>query len=1591
MSSKVVWFALVALAIAVMATEGGVVEKGGPSENKPTPEPQTPQQKAAAKQEAERERYSRHYKARLNAELDVVHDMLLKDGVTFQRDPADKKLFLKKYGPPHTPENLTGRPLSARTDEDGLLRELKETNAVLRAKDSGKNEGQTEDYQWGKHRQGAPLTLDPKTEETNRNLQYLKDNAPVYPVDLEDGSVSDKSRVTNEHPYNIIHAKKIAAAKAARDMTAGIAAHNAEQAHLQPAQTQAPSKVTDLRQEEQLATLSLAERSSVLANKEESDDSNTPVLAANLQADDGLQLPNDHESFVYSFFSEVYRDHYYTTDGELFPGVAKWSGKSKVGRLYSAQVSGSVPLYVFWNQAREDHRLSIKKDIGVTGYTNVGTLGYVYATQVPGSVPLYEFHDKSSDDHMYTTSPKQFEAREKSGTVSFSNAICYVLPVDPQTHTMSQQAMLEQIAKMTDSLLQEEDVDGSPAVDMNSVMAQPNARDTSNMDKMKTDPSNPTATVPQAATKAGNGNGNEATESMSAAAEPELSEEWASATNKLQKYRKHVYVDDSENDLTRGDAPEVVPVYEYYNLYLKDHYYTARYSVLGGGKGDWTIKGAKFWVWNSFESGSVPLYRYWNVKKGDHYYTLQKFKSESYRFQGIAGYVYATPKKDTVPLYRYYNKKAGDHFYTLKRNDADLARRFYDYQGIQAYVFNGAREQLLPQDTEAHNQNLVDMHRYFNDRTHHHFYTTSTEELSGNLLAHGWQAEGVTCRIHPRQSAGMAPLHRYFNLRTLDHYFTTKQVQLKDGWTYDGVQGFVYKTMVKGTVPLYRYYNAKLNDDIFTTHTSEIEERADRGDWLFKGITAYVYPAASQYPTNVYQYYNKDTDDYYYTTNYEIFKAGREGWVLQGTPFAAYSEGQRGTVPLHQYYHPQKYDHMYTTKFFPDGKDGWKYEGIAMYVYANKYNKNAVRLYRFFNPKMNTHYYTTNPNEATQVKPGMYHLKDQSGWFYYGVQAYVENAVASATGNNELAPVTSYFDSRHRTHIYAAGGQKFASSSVASRGVTFRAFVNAGTGRVPIHHYYNKANGANWYSDVRLTGAELAKRGTYSGLSFYIYAKSARNSVPCYLYTSATDSVLSVTPHNNNNNGGKITIDGVSGYKFSGIIGYVMPPHDLTGGNSPRVVFQYYKSSTKEHWYTMDFSLIGTARKGWGLEGTPFRAWPAESKGHVAVYDHFNPSTNTHQFSLSKSKIANHKDPRVLFYVSSNPGKDLQPLYPYTNAKTSDTILVADPSTVVNGVYEKISGWTRSKSVLGYVLKPEQELGEVPPPSTSRPVYSIERTGDAQKLTLSKPKSGGQALFYTFPTEAEHTVPMFEYYNEASKDRLYTTKYFKPGTMGFTGGDIAFYVRHTRGQGTRPLYRFYNKTQKKHLYVLSLKSFIEQKDGSYRVSGSSDKWSYQGVSAFVYVMPQERSEVHQWYNPKTKSHRYTTATKVERGWTDQGAHFFAYTGPRVGTQAVNEYVNSKSGERQITFKNFARLAAGFTRSAKPAFYTFTSHTPGTLPLFRFWNEQLQDNLYTTNVNNMVPTTTPGRFKNLEDNTTGWKKEGIVAYVYTRPSARQLKQ
>ena len=147
---------------------------------------------------------------------------------------------------------------------------------------------------------------------------------------------------------------------------------------------------------------------------------------------------------LYRYYNAGVHDHLYTTDptenGTAAPGEVGNNGFLCEGiecLVYNEEVIETVPLHRYWNEAVEDHLYTTNADeietttcgdVGKNGYRYEGIVGYCFIAQCKRPdytiVPLYRYWNPARQDHFYTI--HQEEANEQEEIIR-EGVACYVL------------------------------------------------------------------------------------------------------------------------------------------------------------------------------------------------------------------------------------------------------------------------------------------------------------------------------------------------------------------------------------------------------------------------------------------------------------------------------------------------------------------------------------------------------------------------------------------------------------------------------------------------------------------------------------------------------------------------------------------------------------------------------------------------------------------------------------------------------------------------------------------------------------------------------------------------------------------------------------------------------------------------------------------------------------------------------------------------------------------------------------------------------------------------------------------------------------
>ncbi len=227
-----------------------------------------------------------------------------------------------------------------------------------------------------------------------------------------------------------------------------------------------------------------------------------------------------------------------------------------------------------------------------------------------------------------------------------------------------------------------------------------------------------------------------------------------------------------------------------------------------------------------------------------------------------------------------------------------------------------------------------------------HFYTTNRQELA-QVAQYNYKFVGTVTTLLAQPIQGTVALKRYYNSATGAHrYFMSNTIDSTKG-TFEGDMGYIDPNPPTDTPhSMYYYVNDSRQDVLFSVD--------DQNLWGY-GLTG------------------PDLDGY--------TRSGTLGWTC-GTQNAI---GDQFT--MYRYYNPRTKHHFLTTSK-KEGDNivknaGYKYEGLAGYLYANAQNNagsSTHPVYRLYKASNDDHFYTTNESEKSFLMTQGYSFEGTMGW-----------------------------------------------------------------------------------------------------------------------------------------------------------------------------------------------------------------------------------------------------------------------------------------------------------------------------------------------------------------------------------------------------------------------------------------------------------------------------------------------------------------------------------------------------------------------------------------------------------------------------------
>lgn len=144
-----------------------------------------------------------------------------------------------------------------------------------------------------------------------------------------------------------------------------------------------------------------------------------------------------------------------------------------------------------------------------------------------------------------------------------------------------------------------------------------------------------------------------------------------------------------------------VPVYRFFNKVSGNYFYTAstaeRDYVIAVYPMYFVYEGQAFNAYLQPSTGIYPVYRFYNLASKGHFYTASEAEksyiiavySNWLKYEGIAYYSYIDQVPGSVPMYRFVNLRRGGHLFTIDTDEKQYIEtnlnKIYKYEGIGYY------------------------------------------------------------------------------------------------------------------------------------------------------------------------------------------------------------------------------------------------------------------------------------------------------------------------------------------------------------------------------------------------------------------------------------------------------------------------------------------------------------------------------------------------------------------------------------------------------------------------------------------------------------------------------------------------------------------------------------------------------------------------------------------------------------------------------------------------------------------------------------------------------------------------------------------
>ena len=267
---------------------------------------------------------------------------------------------------------------------------------------------------------------------------------------------------------------------------------------------------------------------------------------------------------------------------------------------------------------------------------------------------------------------------------------------------------------------------------------------------------------------------------------------------------------------------ELFPLYELYNSYNPQYYYTTNMNdkdaLVGGG---WTYNGIVTYVYSEGSEAGNNLYSVYNPNSGEHVLTpyittRDKFFDAGWMYEGVRFKVYSVldNEPDTFPIveietpapstniYMYYkrNNIAGDCSYRLVGENKIEIVQNRKYDGNWSF-WNAGNSNGVPswKGSAEEGDGLKPLYELYQPWTGDCVYTINEEEKKTKVESGNWMCVGIITYVYPagtdKGKEVWALINKNENAHCYTPYTATKEALLEKGWTVENGGDAVWKAV----------------------------------------------------------------------------------------------------------------------------------------------------------------------------------------------------------------------------------------------------------------------------------------------------------------------------------------------------------------------------------------------------------------------------------------------------------------------------------------------------------------------------------------------------------------------------------------------------------------------------------------------------------------------------------------------------------------------------------------------------------------------------------------------------------------------------